>query len=166
MYPTQYSKIVIEVKYCACPTSELNGWVIFFGKKSNYGLSQNCLRERRTLGMFFFFTFLLSLMFSHVILPVSPVPLPLLPPPFFVLFSRSPFCPFSHVLHLFMLSSGPYTISLPLSLSPVPPYCPPPSFPFFHSITTLSAPHMYHFHSIIFFVSFDISCYKYYLICY
>ena len=94
---------------------------------------------------------------------------PLLPPPFFVLFSRSPFCPFSHVLHLFMLSSGPYTISLPLSLSPVLPSCPPPSFPFFHSITTLSATHMYHFHSIvlfIFFVSFDISCYKYYLICY
>jgi len=27
VYPTQYSKIVIEVKYCACPTSELNGWV-------------------------------------------------------------------------------------------------------------------------------------------
>jgi hypothetical protein len=59
VYPTQYSKIVIEVKYCACPTSELNGWVIFVGKKSNYGLSQNCLRERRTLGMFFFSTFLL-----------------------------------------------------------------------------------------------------------
>ena len=48
-------------------------------------------------------------------------------------------------------------------LSPVPPSCPPPSFPFFHYITTLSAPHMYHFHLIvlfIFFVSFDISCYK------
>ena len=27
MYPTQYSKIVIKVKYCACPTSELNRWV-------------------------------------------------------------------------------------------------------------------------------------------
>jgi hypothetical protein len=31
-----------------------------------------------------------------------------------------------------MLSSGPYTISLPLSLSPVPHSCPPPAFPFFH----------------------------------
>ena len=61
MYPTQCSIIVIEVKYCDCPTSELNGWVIFVGKKSNYELSQNCLRERRTLGMFFFSTFLLSL---------------------------------------------------------------------------------------------------------
>jgi hypothetical protein len=27
VYPTQYSKIVIEVKYYACPTSEFNGWV-------------------------------------------------------------------------------------------------------------------------------------------
>ena len=72
VYPTQYSKIVIEVKYCACPTSELNEWVIFVGKKSNYRLSQNCLHDRRTLGMFFFSTFLLL---SHVILPVSPVPL-------------------------------------------------------------------------------------------
>jgi hypothetical protein len=72
VYPTQYSKIVIEVKYCACPTSELNEWVIFVGKKSNYRLSQNCLRDRRTMGMFFFSTFLLL---SHVILPVSPVPL-------------------------------------------------------------------------------------------
>jgi hypothetical protein len=34
VYPKQYSKIVIEVKYYACPTSELNGWVIFVGKKS------------------------------------------------------------------------------------------------------------------------------------
>ena len=39
VYPTQYSQIVIEVKYCACPTSELNGWVIFVGKEQNYGLS-------------------------------------------------------------------------------------------------------------------------------
>jgi hypothetical protein len=33
VYPTQYSKIVIEVKYCACPTSELNGWVILGGRR-------------------------------------------------------------------------------------------------------------------------------------
>ena len=158
VYPTQYSKIVIEVKYCACPTSEFNGWVIFVGKKSNYGLSQNCLHDRRTLGMFFFSTFLLL---SHVILPVSPVPLSPSPVSFFALFSRSPFCFFSPVLHSFMLYSGPCTISLPLSLSPAPPSCHPRSFPFFHSITTLSATHMYHFHSIvllIFFVSFDILC--------
>ena len=143
MYPTQYSEIVIEVKYCACPTSELNGWVIFVGKKLNYGLSQNCLRERQTLSMFFYFTFLLSL--SCFLMSFFPFLFTLLPPPFFALFSRSLFCPFSPVLHSFMLSSGPYTISLPLSLSPVPPSCPPPSFLFFHSITTLSAPHMYHF---------------------
>jgi hypothetical protein len=168
VYPTQYSKIVIEVTYCACPTSEFNGWVIFVGKKSNYGLSQNCLRDRRTLGMFFFFTFLLSLScFLMSFFTFLLFLFPLLHPPFFALFSRSPFCPFSPVLHSFMLSSSPYTISLSLSLSPVPHSCPPPSFPFFHSITTLSAPHMYHFHSIIiFFVSFDISYYKYYLICY
>ena len=147
VYPTQYSKIVIEVKYCACPTSELNGWVIFVGKESNYGLSQNCLRDRRTLGMFFLSTFLLL---SHVILPVSPVPHLPSPSPFFALFSRSPFCSFSPVLQSCMLYSGPYTISLPLSLSPVPPSCPPPSFPFFHSITTLVRPSC---------VSFSLDCF-------
>ena len=134
MYPTQYSKIVIEVKYCACPTSELNGWVIFVGKKSNYGLSQNCLRERRTLGMFFFFTFLLSLMFSHVILPISPV------------------------LHSFMLSFGLYTISCPSFLSStlfsfLPLY--------YHSVRPSYVSFSF---DNFFFVSFDISCYKYYLI--
>ena len=155
MYPTQYSKIVIEVKYCACPTSELNGWVIFVGKKSNYGLSQNCLRGRRTLGMFFFSTFLLSLScFLMSFFPFLLFLFPLLPPPFFTLFSQSPFSSFSPVLHSFMLSSGLHTISIPLSLSPVPPACPPPSFPFFHSITTLSATHMYHFHSIVLFIFF------------
>ena len=120
MYPTQYSKIVIEVKYYACPTSELNGWVIFVGKESNYGLSQNCLHDRRTLGMFFFSTFLLL---SHVILPVPPFPLSPSPASFFAFFSMSPFCSFSPVLHSFMLYSGPYTISIPyhflLSLLPV-----------------------------------------------
>ena len=118
VYPTQYSKIVIEVKYCACPTSELNGWVIFVGKKSNYGLSQNCLRERRTLGMFFFSTFLLSLScFLMSFFPFLLFLFPLLPPPFFALFSRSAFCPFSPVLHSFMLSFGLYTISCPSFLS-------------------------------------------------
>ena len=153
VYPTQYSKIVIEVKYCAGPTSELNGWVICVGKKSNYELSQNCSRERRTLGMFFFSTFLLL---SHVILPVSPVPLCPSPSSFFALFSRSPLCSLSPVLHSCMLYSGPYTISLPLSLSLVPPSCHPRSFPFFHSITTLSATHMYHFHSIVLLIIFCI----------
>ena len=135
VYPTQYSKIVIEVKYCACPTSELKGCVLFVGKMSNYGLSQNCLRDKRTLGMFFFSTFLLL---SHVILPVSPVPLPPSPSFFFALFSWSPFCSFSPVLHSFMLYSvrilSPYPYHFLLSLLPVlSPY-----FPFFHSITTLS----------------------------
>jgi len=53
---------------------------------------------------------------------------------------------------------SPYPYHFLLSLLPVLH-----PLPFFHSITTLSAPHMYHFHSIvlfIFFVSFDISCYK------
>lgn len=128
VYPTQYSKIVIEVKYCACPTSELNGWVIFAGKKSNYELSLNCLRERQTLGMFFFSIFLLSLScflmsFFPFLLSLScflisffPFLLflfPILPPLFSALFSRSPFCPFSPVLHSFMLSSSPYTMSYP-----------------------------------------------------
>ena len=157
MYPTQYSKIVIEVIYCVCPTSELNGWVIFAGKKSNYELSLNCLRERQTLGMFFFSIFLLSLScFLMSFFLFLLFLFPLLPPPFFAIFSQSPFCPFSPVLHSFMLSSGPYTISLPLSLSPVPPFCPPPSFSFFHYITTLSAPHMYHFHLIVLFIFFCI----------
>ena len=150
VYPTQYSKIVIEVKYCACPTSELNGWVIFVGKKLNYGLSQNCLRERRTLGMFFYFTFLLSL--SCFLMSFFPFLFTLLPPPFFALFSRSLFCPFSPVLHSFMLSSGPYTISLPLSLSPVPPSCPPPSsfLPlYYHSVRPS-------------YVSFSFDCFIYF----
>ena len=105
----------------------------------NYGLSQNCLRaERRTLGMVFFSTFLLSLScFLMSFFPFLLFLFPRLPSPFFSLFSRSPFCPFSSVLHSVMLSSGQYTISVPLSLSPVPHSCPPPSFPFsIHSITT------------------------------
>ena len=144
MYPTQYNKIVIEVIYCVCLKSELNRWVIFFGKKSNYELSLNCLRERQTLGMFFFSTFLLSLscfLMSFFLFLLFLYPL--LPPPLFAIFSRFPFSPFSPVLHSFMLSSGFITFS-----------CPPPSFPFFHSITTLSAPHLYHFHSIVLFISF------------
>ena len=107
MYPTQYSKIVIEVKYCACPTSELNGWVIFVGKKSNYGLSQNCLRERQTFGMFFFSTFLLS--FSCFLMSFSRFSCSSSPSSFFRPLFTSPFCPFSPDLHSFMLSSGPYT---------------------------------------------------------
>ena len=108
VYPTQYSKIVIEVIYCVCPTSELNGWVIFAGKKSNYELSLNCLRERQTLGMFFFSIFLLSLScFLMSFFLFLLFLFPLLPPPFFAIFSQSPFCPFSPVLHSFMLSSGP-----------------------------------------------------------
>ena len=141
MYPTQYSKIVIEVKYCACPTSELNGWVIFVGKKSNYGLSQNCLRERRTFG--YVFLLHLSPAFSCHSSRFSCSSFP---------FSLLLFSPSFHGLPsvLFLLF---YTLLCFLSvciLSPVPPSCPPPSFPFFHSITTLSAPHMYHFHSIVF----------------
>ena len=76
---------------------------------------------------------------------------PLLPPPFSPSFHGLLSVPFL-LCYTLMLYSGLYTISLPLSLSPVPPSCPPPSFPFFHSITTLSATHMYHFHSIIFFL--------------
>ena len=94
--------------------------------------------------------------------------IPLLPPPFSPSFHGLPSVPFL-LCYTLMLYSGLYTISLPLSRSPVPPSCHPRSFPFFHSITTLSATHMYHFHSIvlsIFFVSFDISCYKCYLIFY
>ena len=161
MYPTQYSKIVIEVKYCACPTSVLNGWVIFVGKKSNYGLSQKCLHERWTLGMFFFSTFFLSLScFLMSFFPFLPSPSSFFSPSF----SRSLFCPFSPVLHSFMLSSSLHTISLPLSLSPV-------LHPLFLSSTLL--PLCPPFICIIFirlffafFVSFDISCYKYYLMFY
>ena len=132
-----------KVKYCACPTSELNGWVIFVSKKSNYGLSPNCLRERRTLGMFFFSTFLLSLSFFLMSFF-----------PFLLFYTLLCFLPVR------ILSPYPYHFLLSSTLF---------SFPFFHSITTLSAPHMYHFHSIVFlffFVSFYISCYKYHLIFY
>ena len=135
VYPTQYSKIVIEVKYCACPTSELNGCVLFVGKMSNYGLSQNCLRDRRTLGMFFFSTFLLL---SHVILPVSPVPLPPSPSFFSPSFHGLPSVPFllCYTLSCFIPVRilSPYPYHFLLSLLPVLS----PSFPFFHSITTLS----------------------------
>lgn len=108
-----------------------------------------------------------------------------------VCFSSSPFsCPspaFSCHSSYFSCSSSPFSLllfspsfhSLPSVpfllfytllcfllvriLSPYPYHFLLSLLPVLHSITTLSAPHMYHFHSIvlfIFFVSFDISCYK------
>ena len=146
VYPTQYSKIVIEVKYCACPTSEFNGWVIFVGKKSNYGLSQNCVHDRRTLGMFFFSTFLLL---SHVILPVSPVPLSPSPSSFFALFSRSPFCSFSPVLHSYALFRSVYYLPTLITFS-----CPS-----FLSSTLFSFLPLY-YHSVRHsYVSFSFDCF-------
>ena len=155
MYPTQYSKIVIEVKYCACPTSELNGWVIFVGKKSNYGLSQNCLRERRTLGMFFFSTFLLSL--SCFLMSFFPFLLFLFPPspssffrPLFTVCLLSFFSCFT--LFYAFFRSVYYLLSLlpvfhPLFLSStLLPLCPPLICIIFIRLF------------FVFFVSFDISC--------
>jgi hypothetical protein len=154
VYPTQYSKIVIEVKYCACPTSELNEWVIFVGKKSNYRLSQNCLRDRRTLGMFFFSTFLLL---SHVILPVSPVPLSPSPSfhglpsvPFLLCYTLLCFIPVRITFSCPSFLSSTFFSFLPLYYHSVRPSYVSFSFDCF----------------IIFFVSFDISCYKCYLIFY
>ena len=167
MYPTQYSKIVIEVKYCACPTSELNGWVIFFGKKSNYGLSQNCLRERRTLGMFFFFTFLLSLMFSHVILPVSPVPLPPSPSSFFrPVFTVSLLSLFSCFTLVYAFFRSVYYLPTLITFS-CPSFLSSTLFSFLPLYYQSVRPSYVSFSfDNFFFVSFDISCYKYYLICY
>ena len=162
VYPTQYSKIVIEVKYCACPTSELNEWVIFVGKKANYGLSQNCLRDRRTLGMFFFSTFLLL---SHVILPVSPVPLSPSPSSFFALPSVPFLLFYTLVCFIPVRILSPYPYHFLLSLHPVLhllflsstllPLCP--------SLICIIFIRLFYY---LFFVSFDISCYKCYLIFY
>ena len=96
---------------------------------------------------------------------VSPVPLP--PPPFFAPFSRLPSVPFLLIYTLLCFLLVHIHISLPLITF---------SCPSFLSFTLFSFLPLY-YHSVcpsyvsfsfdcFLFVSFDISCYKYYLIFY
>ena len=130
--------------------------VLFWFTDSDYpfGIFKLLLQENITswkADIWYVFLLHLSpvlLLLSHVIFPflLFLFPLLLFSPPFHV----SLLSLFSWFTLFYAFFWSIYISPYPLSLSPVPPSCPSPSFPFFHSITTLSAPHMYHFHSIVF----------------